>query len=202
MTKRQYRNTAQAEVAALTRQRILQATLTLFAEQWIDAVTLDLVAERAGVTVQTILRHFGSKEGLAGQAGLAANQTATDQRAEAPIGDLAGAVDNLVQHYEEAGDRVIRLLAQEDRYSQLHELLKQGRFVHQQWVGRVFAPYLDRRLPDQRERLAASLIVACDVYVWRLLRRDMCYSVEQYQATLLDMIVALTNSKELEQTEP
>ncbi len=196
MPNRKYRNTAQAEIAALTRQRIIQAALTLFAEQWIDAVTLDQVAERAGVTVQTILRHFGSKESLGVQAGRAANDAAINQRAEVTAGDIPGAVDNLVQHYEAVGDRVLRLLAQEERFHQLQGILQEGRIAHQHWVQRVFAPLIDRQKPDQRERLTAQLVAVCDVYIWKLLRRNMGFSVEQYQATLHEMVVKLANPTE------
>lgn len=195
MTKRKYRNTAQAEVAELTRKRIIQAALAMIAEQWMDAMTLDQVAERAGVTVQTLLRHFGSKEGLMAHAGQAANQAALSQRAEAPVGDLAGAVDNLITHYEEIGDRVIRLLSQEERYPQLKELMQPGRVAHQQWVQQVFRPQLDRRPSAEREGLAAQLSVTCDVYVWKLLRRDLGYSVDEYRTILLAMLAALLGER-------
>ena len=193
MPKRKYRNTVQAEIATRTRERIMQAALALFAEHWIDDVTLDQVAERAGVTVQTVLRHFGSKEGLGAEVGRAANDVAISQRAEVVDGDIPGAVDNLVQHYEEVGDRVIRLLAQEERYPQLQELLLEGRLEHRHWVNRVFGSLAKQLTPEQRERLMTQLIVVCDVYVWKLYRRDMSLSVDQYRATLLDMILALTN---------
>ena len=45
-TKRAYRGTVQAEVAALTRQRILDAALALAADEWLDRLTLDQIAAR------------------------------------------------------------------------------------------------------------------------------------------------------------
>ena len=36
--------------------------------QWYDQITLDAVAEDAGVTVQTILRRFDGKDGLLANA--------------------------------------------------------------------------------------------------------------------------------------
>src|SRR5579885_1675079 len=90
--KRPYRGTVQAEVAALTRQRILEASLALAAEEWLDRITLDQVAARAGVTVQTIIRHFRSKEGLFTAAAETAAAAAQDWRAETPSGDVAGAI--------------------------------------------------------------------------------------------------------------
>ncbi|MFD1732876.1 TetR/AcrR family transcriptional regulator [Deinococcus malanensis] len=72
--RRSYRGTAQAGIAARTRELILEAMLTLAAERWLDQITLDQVASRAGVTVQTVLRHFESKEQLISAAGQHAHQ--------------------------------------------------------------------------------------------------------------------------------
>ena len=56
--------TNRAEAAAATRQRILQAGLDLLWEQLTIETTLDDVAGRAGVSVKTVLRHFGSRDGF------------------------------------------------------------------------------------------------------------------------------------------
>jgi AcrR family transcriptional regulator len=188
MAKRSYRGTVQAEVAALTRRRIIDASLALVAEHWIDQVTLDQVARDAGVTVQTMLRHFGSKDGLFAAAGRLANDMAIAQRAEAPAGDLEGAVNNLIAHYEEVGDRVVRLIAQEERYPQLHEFLEEGRVKHREWVERVFAPYLTGLVEEDRCRLLAELVTLCDVRTWRLLHKDSRLSREQTRLALLEML--------------
>jgi AcrR family transcriptional regulator len=188
MAKRQYRNTVQAEIATLTRERIINAALVLVEEQWIDQVTLEMVAEHAQVTVQTIFRHFGSKDGLIAAAGRAANDRAIVQRDEAVAGDIASAIKNLSDHYEVVGDRVIRLMAQEERYPQLHALLREGRVKHQGWVERVFAPYLSQRTGDDRTRLLAELMLLGDVYTWKLLRRDMGLDEEQYRIALDELL--------------
>jgi AcrR family transcriptional regulator len=49
---------------AETRGRLLAAAATLFAEQGIDAVSVDAVAEAAGRTSGAVYDHFGSKQGL------------------------------------------------------------------------------------------------------------------------------------------
>ena len=55
---------ARAESTAATRRSIADAFLALFAEQHYGDITLDAVAARAGVSVQTVIRHFGSKDEL------------------------------------------------------------------------------------------------------------------------------------------
>jgi AcrR family transcriptional regulator len=191
MAKRQYRGTAQAEIAALTHQRILEAALALAEEKWIDEITLDQVASKAGVTVQTILRHFGSKDGMAAAAARLGSHAITEQRNAAVPGDLENIVSNLLEHYEQVGDQVFRTLAQDDVFPQLKEFLQEGRNFHRQWVERVFEPWLQPLTADERQQRITQLLTVCDVYIWKLLRRDLSLTGEQYRLTLIDMLKAL-----------
>jgi AcrR family transcriptional regulator len=54
----------QQERKADTRARLLAAAVDLFANQGIDAVSVDAVAEAAGRTSGAVYAHFGSKQGL------------------------------------------------------------------------------------------------------------------------------------------
>ncbi len=54
----------QEERKAQTRALLLAAAADLFAEQGIDAVSVDAVAEAAGRTSGAVYAHFGSKQGL------------------------------------------------------------------------------------------------------------------------------------------
>ena len=54
----------QQERKADTRARLLTAAADLFADQGIDAVSVDSVAEAAGRTSGAVYAHFGSKQGL------------------------------------------------------------------------------------------------------------------------------------------
>lgn len=56
--------TSQQERRAETRARLLTAAAGLFAEQGIDAVSVDAVAQAAGRTSGAVYDHFGSKHGL------------------------------------------------------------------------------------------------------------------------------------------
>jgi AcrR family transcriptional regulator len=55
---------SQQERRAETRTRLLTAAAGLFAEQGIDAVSVDAVADAAGRTSGAVYDHFGSKQGL------------------------------------------------------------------------------------------------------------------------------------------
>ena len=63
MRRRRYRMGARAKAAAETGERILDAAEAVFDEHPMDEFTLNEVAEQ-GITVQTILRRFGSRQGL------------------------------------------------------------------------------------------------------------------------------------------
>lgn len=54
----------QQERKAETRARLLGAAAALFADQGVDAVSVDAVAEAAGRTSGAVYAHFGSKQGL------------------------------------------------------------------------------------------------------------------------------------------
>src|SRR6185436_1552868 len=57
---RTYRQARRSETADGTRQRIVQATFDLHAEQGIAATTMKQIAERAGVSVGSVYHHFPS----------------------------------------------------------------------------------------------------------------------------------------------
>lgn len=189
--KRPYRMGARAEAAEETRLRILDAVIGLHMERYYDQISLDDVAERAGVTVQTVLRRFDSKDQLIDVASEVARERVMSQRSEAPVGDIAGVVENLVDHYEEWGDGVLRLLAQEDRVPAFRKATDAGRTLHYEWVERTFAPLLAERAGEARERLLAELVAVCDVYFWKILSRDLGLSREQTVLAMRETIIAL-----------
>jgi AcrR family transcriptional regulator len=62
--RRPYRSRLRAEQAAQTRLRVLEASGDLFAERGYGATTIDAVAARAGVAVDTVYAIFGTKKGM------------------------------------------------------------------------------------------------------------------------------------------
>lgn len=189
--KRSYRMGARADAAAATAQRITDAALRQFADRPYDDVSLASVADEAGVTVQTVLRRFGSKEGLVEAAARAGTESVRLAREAVPVGDLDVAIRNLIEHYELWGDRVIRLLAQEDRVPAIRRTTDAGRALHHAWVDRVFAPWIAAARGARRMRLRASLIAATDVQVWRVLRRDLALDVANAERSLRELVGAL-----------
>jgi AcrR family transcriptional regulator len=186
--RRPYRMVARAASAAATGERILDAAVEVFWEQPGEQVSLDEVARRAGVTVQTVIRRFGGRDGLFAAAAERELERVRAQRDEAPAGDVAGAVRVLVDHYEALGDRALRLLAEEERVPGLRELADRGRAYHREWCARVFASALERLEGVERRRRLAQLVGVCDVYVWKLLRRDAGLSRRQTELALVELL--------------
>lgn len=183
-----------ALTTAQTGERILAATTELFAELPFAQLTLAAVAERAGVSAQTVIRRFGDKEGLIAAAAARGTANIDSQRDEAPAGDLDAIVANLVEHYEQAGDIALRLLAEEESSAQVAALTKMARDYHRAWCTKVFAPTLDALRGIARDRRLAQLVAVCDVYTWKLLRRDCGLSRRQVTLALLELLAPLTST--------
>jgi AcrR family transcriptional regulator len=182
---------ARAEAAEATGERILDATIELFWERPTDQIPLDEVASRAGVSVQTVIRRFGGKEALLAAAGQRESARVGEQRDLAPVDDIAGAVRVLMEHYEAMGDRVLKLLAEEDRVPRLREFADQGREYHREWCARVFTSALASHSPTDRRRRLAQVVAVCDVYMWKLLRRDAGLRPDQTELALVELLDAL-----------
>lgn len=182
---------ARAAAAATTHRRIVEAAIRLIGERPYDEVSLAEVAGAAGVTVQTVLRRFGSKDQLAAAATAHGVEEVRRARATAPVGDVAGAVRNLIAHYEAWGDRSIRFLAQEQRTPAMRRVTDAGRALHHEWVARVFAPWLAAAGGAARTRLRARLIAATDVYVWKIMRRDLGLAPRATEAAMRELVAAV-----------
>ena len=188
---RGYRQSARAAVVATTRDRILDATDGLFLGEVGAGFTLEQVAAGAGTTVPTVLRHFGSKDGLiaAGAARYRAGLQA--ERDDVATGDLPGVVAYLDEHYEHTGPGHLRLLALEESSPAVADVLAEGRTLHREWVGRVLAPLLDGVPDTERSRRMALLVVATDLLTWRVLRLEQGLERPDYRAAVLDLLHAL-----------
>jgi AcrR family transcriptional regulator len=196
-TSRTYTMTTRADAVEATRRRILQAAWDLQTEKFWAAIALDAIAERAGVSVQTLLRQFGNRAQLFDAAMHYGADVVTEERRAAP-GDVADAVRAIVDHYELRGDGVILMLAQEREEEAIRRITEHGRRLHRDWVREVFAPQLDTVPAADRDDLVDLLVVATDVYTWKLLRRDQGHSrgaTEHHIMHLLGVLLGTTDKE-------
>ncbi len=188
---RPYVQRRRAAAAAETAERILDAATRLFLAGG-EVPTLDAVAAEAKVAVQTVLRRFGSKDGLFSACVDRGEATVAAQRGGVVPGDVAGAVDNLLDHYAEWGDRSLRLLGLAEQSSAAARVVAGGRALHRDWVARAFGPALDGLDDDARRLRLAALVAVTDVYVWKLLHRDQGLERADTRRALLGLLDPLT----------
>lgn len=186
--KRSYAMSARADSFQQTGDQILAAAFERFRVATYDEVTLDQIATDAEVSVQTVIRRFGSKEGLVEAIAEIRKAQVEAQRDQAPVGDPAEAVENLVAHYESEGDLMMHLLRQERRVPAIATIVDHGREVHAEWCDRVFAPWLATRTGVARQRLRAQVVAICDLYTWHLLRRQQGLSQRQTRLALTELL--------------
>jgi AcrR family transcriptional regulator len=203
--KRAYVMTARSAQAAATRERICESVMHLYRERPLDDFTLDDVAARAGTTVQTVLRAFKSKDNLI----IAALEGFTKQDspyvvdrpggfAPTPPGDVAAAITAIFDVYETIGDLVMRNLNNEERNPALKAVIDLGRQNHLTWIRSVFAPQLTACSGVARSQMFNCLVVATDVYTWKILRRDLKLARPGAEAAVRQLIVAATNTGEVQ----
>jgi AcrR family transcriptional regulator len=169
--KRVYSMTTRAAAAAQTRERILGSAFALFKELPYEETTLQRIAEMSGVSTQTVLIHFGSKDGLV-DAIVEWWRPQEESLREVAPGDVDAAARQVVARYEDLGAATMRMLALEDRVDSLRRFAAVGRASHRGWVERTFAEEL-RGIGAARERRTMQLVAAFDVYTWHVLRRSL-----------------------------
>jgi AcrR family transcriptional regulator len=188
-TTRAYTQTVRAAAAEETRLRIIRAAFDLLTERLTAEISLDDVAARAGVSVQTVLRRFGSKAELF-QASLDLINSEIAEERRAPAGDVPTAIRVLVDHYEKHGDFALLMLAQENAYDHVQQMSAAGKQLHRGWVVDVFGPFLPPGTADHDEAIDL-LVVATDVYTWKLMRRDRGLSRPQAEHRINALVTAV-----------
>jgi AcrR family transcriptional regulator len=184
-----------AAATEATGRRIIDAASALFAEQLYDQVRLAEVARHAGVTVQTVIRRFGSKEELYHAVAQSRSVLIREARDAAAVGDPVGAVELLVDGYERWGEEILHLTAQERRSPVIAQVLDRARRYHRGWVARVLAPYLERVAPASRHHELAKLVAATDLSAWKVLRHDMGLDAAETRAGMTEIVEAVLSPK-------
>jgi len=171
--KRPYRKQARAESERSTGEAILSAALAAFADEPFERVTLRHIAEASGVTVQTVIRRFGSKEKLF-EALVEREKPRILASREAPDGGgRRAALESLVHHYETDGNLILNLVAQEQQLQVIGEAVELGRRLHREWVERHCDKVFEGHRGAKRRRALLAAIAATDLSTWKVLRRDL-----------------------------
>jgi len=172
---RAYRQDERARRTRANTDAIVAATLALIRRaRRVSHITLEDIARASGLTVRTVLRRFGAREGAFAAAFARMKEEFARLRRPTPPGDVAAAVKSLLDQYEVIGEVNMRALEEEHELPLLHRMLEEARGMHRAWLAEVFAPQL-AQWPDaaERARRITALYAATDSYLWKLLRRDL-----------------------------
>lgn len=184
---------ARAEAVEATREHIARTAMQRFLAEPYDDVTIASVARDAGVSHQTLLNHFESKDGLFAAAAERFSADLAASREGRTKSDPESVVALLMEQFERSGDGNVRLALLHERIEAVRAGLEQGRANHQVWLAEVFEDRLPSDPPERRRTLAA-LHAATDVYTWKLLRRDLGHGRRATQRIMTDMVRAILNT--------
>jgi len=200
--RRPYRMRSRATAAAATGDRIREGATALFIEQPYDHVSLDDVAERAGVSLPTVLRKFRSKDALFMECARAVSDREREARSMPP-GDVGGAARVLAQRYEQLIPLWKRNLDLEGRFPEVARALDEARQGHLAWLAEVFDPFLAKAPGQVRTRQLAALFGATEIYLWWTWRTHLgldAAEAERVMAEILETLVREWRPKS--KTEP
>ena len=124
-------------------------------------------------------------------------------RAERPADpdDIAGSLDALIEHYEARGDGVLLLLGQESWDRTAATITGDGKLLHRDWATRAFARTLDALSDSRRVETLDLLVVATDVYAWKLLRRDRALTRGDTASRMRMLVAAIISAASSEVQE-
>jgi hypothetical protein len=90
--------------------------------------------------------------------------------------------------YEAHGDAVLRMLSQEELIPAVRQMTDAGRAYHRAWAEKTFEPLVRGLRGAARERRLSAIVVATDLLVWKLLRRDMGRGRDEAERIVAEMV--------------
>lgn len=192
---RPYRMTARADAAERTGERIMDVMLARYGATPYDQIRLEDVAADAEVSVQTVIRRFGSKHGLLGATIERELATIAADRAAALGEDPLTTLRALVRYYEIYAPLILKVYAEAHQAPGVPEIAAAGRAFHVQWCHQAFADALEPGLTTAaRKRRLAQVVAICDATTWRILRHDGGLSPAATATALIELMAPLLGS--------
>ncbi len=194
MSARTYTQTTRRDQTQARRSQMIQAVFELIDRGSFAEVTLQGVADEAGVSLKTVTRHFGSKEQLLRQAMAEARETEEHDR-EVPCGDIDAVCSVLALRYEGMAEQIYRMGDVELTYEWLSEWVQMARTSHRDWLAEAFDPWLPARGREREDRLMC-LFSATEIRSWWAVRHRFGYSAERTASIMKRQLEALTSQWE------
>jgi len=159
---RQYRSPLRDDQQQRTRARILDAAIQRVAEEGVAELTIPLVAERAGVSLRTVYRHFPTKDDLIEKIG--------DSRdAQLGITHQPGSIEALLADMP----ALFELFHEHDDLVRTADVSRAGREVHDRArkrraanLERIFEEVTRELSPTEARRLLAAVQALWSTRAW------------------------------------
>jgi|GEM_PF-1331793 len=191
--KNPYDNSKRLIDAENTKIKIIKAYGSLWSSHSIKNITLEMVAKEAGVSTKTILRKFESKNGLTNESLVYLAGEIESERTITKVGDVNEILKALLLNYEKMGEAAIRTINLEPELEVARQIGAKGRALHRDWCIQMFAPYLPNEQSADYEIQLTSFIAATEIYLWKLMRKDLKLSKEQTFSIFKNLVEGLIN---------
>ena len=193
--KRGYRSKLRAEQTEATRRRIIDAARRLFAGQRYEGVTMEQLAEEAGVAIQTLYAAFGSKFNLA----CAVVQEALGSAGVPEMAQTAAAMTDAretlrhVAHVNRVVDE--RLLGLDNILNahSMREVAETSAQARERDLSEIAATIFatpQRRADLSREDVSDILVTLTAPLLYRMLVAERGWAPERYEQWLGDLLVS------------
>jgi AcrR family transcriptional regulator len=156
---RQYRSPLRDGQQQQTRDRILEAAVAQIAEDGLAELTVPLVAERAGVSLRTVYRHFPTKDDLIDSVGEFRD---ADLRPPESIAELLENTPALFEGFE-ARDDLVRAADVSAAGRQIHDRARRRRAKA---LAKIFEEVTADLSPAEARRLVAAVQVLWSTRAW------------------------------------
>ena len=195
VAKRPYRLAARADATDARRRRILESAYEAFGLRRYEDVTLAEVAARAETSERTVYRLFGTKERLLSSWLSEIGPGVAPPPDPSLRNDTRAFVRVMIAFYEERGASILNMLAQEEAVPALRPLMAWGRDLYDEALERGLGHLLRGFRGAARQRRRMQLVMACDVYTWKLLRHGRGLSQGEVERVIEDLLDVLEKAE-------
>lgn len=178
--RRAYRSPLRQRQAERTRELILEAFASQIAEEGLRDFTIPQVAKRAGVSLQTVWRHFPSREALADGLEEWLLDLVNPPIPQKP-GDFERYIQSVFKDFEEHAPLFLAVIHW--RLSGRMARRKRGERVKA--FGKALAPITSNLDPSEARSAHAAISHLCSVLTWKTLKEESGLTAKEAAASVL-----------------
>ena len=193
---RTYTMVLRAETKTAATSLILDAAERLFSRELYEKVSFNSIAHESGMGIQTVVRHFPTKELLFLASMTRSLEKADQSRNYLPGQTLVQSVQQLLDYYESHGRIIIHYLDQVATNPAFAPVTQAGWEAHIRWTDILFFPHLNYGKDSDPIR-KAQIEAILDIRVWEMLRIRKGLSIADMSKVILGLLQPFCNSQKV-----